>query len=167
MSNIKERRLTWDVPCHPDTCVGDYVPFYFCQRSVMLHRIHMNQGKDDDPDLAYEGGQEGIVHLEADLHRVVDWAQSNGNLWAFSTANAASSIANFHDDLSQLDAIDWGAVQTHDWSNVRAAKQAEFLVHRFVPWDLIYRIGVYSNSIRLRVGDLVKEARHRPKLKPR
>lgn len=164
MSNIKERRLAWGVPCHPETCVGDYVPFYFCQRSVMLHRIHVNQGKDDDPDLAYERGQEGIVHLEADLRRVVDWAQTNGQRWAFSTANAASAIADFHTDLSQLNAIDWGAVQTNDWSDVRAAKQAEFLMHGFFPWNLIYRIGVYSNNIRLRVGDLVREATHKPRV---
>ncbi len=37
MTEIKRRRLfEIDVQCHPDTMVGDYVPFYFCPRSIML-----------------------------------------------------------------------------------------------------------------------------------
>ena len=38
MSEIKRRRLEeLQVECHPGSMVGDYVPFYFCFRSVMLH----------------------------------------------------------------------------------------------------------------------------------
>ncbi len=164
MGNIKERRLTWTVLCYPETCVGDYVPFYFCPRSVMLYRIHVNQGKDDDPDLAYQGGQEGIIHLEADLHRVVDWAQTNRQRWAFSTGSAAAAGSDFYADLQQLNAINWEAVQARNWSEVRADKQAEFLIHGFFPWHLIYRIGVFSNDVRLRVGDMIREAAHRPRV---
>lgn len=37
MSEIKRRRIEEiTVSCHSDTKVGDYVPFYFCPRSVML-----------------------------------------------------------------------------------------------------------------------------------
>ena len=37
MSKIKQRRLEEiEVTCHPGTMVGEYVPFYFCPRSVML-----------------------------------------------------------------------------------------------------------------------------------
>lgn len=64
MSRIKQRRLTLPVSCHPGDFVGDYVPFYFCPRSVMLYVLH----RGNDPDLAYRGGQSPIVHLEADLH---------------------------------------------------------------------------------------------------
>lgn len=162
MSSIKERRLTWTVPCYPDTRVGDYVPFYFCPRSVMLHRIHVNQGKADDSDLAYSGGQEGIVHLEADLRQVVDWARLDGRNWAFSTGSAAAAASHFHTDLSQLGTIDWAAVQAHYWSNVREFKQAEFLIHRFLPWHLITRIGVNTPRIRRRVVDIIANAAHQP-----
>jgi hypothetical protein len=37
MSRIKQRRLQLPVDCHSGDCVGDYVPFYFCPRSIMLH----------------------------------------------------------------------------------------------------------------------------------
>jgi hypothetical protein len=38
ISKIKERRLKEiEVACHPETMVGQYVPIYFCPRSVMLY----------------------------------------------------------------------------------------------------------------------------------
>ncbi|HEX3553849.1 MAG TPA: DUF4433 domain-containing protein [Thermoanaerobaculia bacterium] len=40
MGSIKQRRLRLPVRCHPGDHVGDYVPFYFCPRSIMLYLIH-------------------------------------------------------------------------------------------------------------------------------
>ena len=40
MGSIKQRRLTLPVICHDGDCVGDYVPFYFCSRSVMLYLLY-------------------------------------------------------------------------------------------------------------------------------
>jgi len=38
MSEIKRRRLEeLEVKCHSGTMVGEYVPFYFCPRSIMLY----------------------------------------------------------------------------------------------------------------------------------
>ena len=64
MTEIKRRRLfELDVPCHPGTKVGDYVPFYFCPRSIMLFIIH----RHNHPDMPYHGGQGSILHLQADM----------------------------------------------------------------------------------------------------
>ena len=76
MSKIKRRRLEeLPVACHPGTRVGQFVPFYFCPRSVMLHILH----KANHPELAYREGQRPIVHLAADLHEVVTWANGSGH----------------------------------------------------------------------------------------
>jgi len=40
MDKIKERRLELGVDCHEGTKVGEYVPFYFCPRSIMLFLIY-------------------------------------------------------------------------------------------------------------------------------
>jgi hypothetical protein len=57
MSTIKERRINEiDVICHPGTKVGEYVPFYFCPRSVMLYILH----RANHPELTYRSGQELI-----------------------------------------------------------------------------------------------------------
>ena len=52
MKTIKQRRLHLPVTCHPGTHVGDYVPFYFCSRSVMLYVIHRGNAEG----LNYAGG---------------------------------------------------------------------------------------------------------------
>ena len=61
MSAIKQRRLTeLVVDCYPETKVGEYVPFYFCPRSIMLYILNMG----NHPDLTYREGQRPIVHLK-------------------------------------------------------------------------------------------------------
>lgn len=143
MSRIKQRRLSEiDVDCHPDSKVGDYVPFYFCPRSIMLYILHMG----NHPDLDYNEGQCPIVHLKADLHAVVDWAELHGRHWAFSDCNAGAYYANFYADLTQLDQLNWTAVNATDFrdSIIMDGKQAEFLLHESFPWELVEEIGVYD-----------------------
>ena len=160
MANIKERRRQLPVPCYPDTCVGDYVPFYFCPRSVMLYVI----SRANHAELHYSGGQTPIVHLEADLHSMVDWADANRRRWAFSLSNAATKYAQFRARLDVLNEINWSAVDARDWRDgvVKDAKQAEFLVHQFFPWHLVTRIGVISPDIGRRVAGAIDNAAHKP-----
>ena len=125
MGAIKQRRLTkLPLNSHPDLRVGECVPFYFCPRSVMLHSISTGT----HPDLAYQGGQEPIVHLEADLRRTVAWADANRRRWAFTTSSAASYHFEDYSDLAHLDKVDWNAVEARYWRDRRDEKQAEFLM---------------------------------------
>lgn len=94
MSSIKQRRLRLPVDCHAGDQVGDYVPFYFCPRSVMLFLIHKR-----NVELTYQGGQRPIVHLEADLHSVVGWANQAGRRWAFSLSNAGAFYTQFRNSV--------------------------------------------------------------------
>lgn len=115
MSGIKQRRLEeLAVHCHIGTKVGDYVPFYFCPRSVMLYVIHCA----NHPELSYRGGQEPIVHLEADLHTVVQWANANGVRWAFSLSNAGAYYTEFCETVEKLDQLDWNAITSRDFRDL-------------------------------------------------
>lgn len=162
MMNIKERRLQMQLPCYPDTHIGDYVPFYFCPRSVMLYIIY----RANHSELTYRDGQDPIVHLEADLHQVVDWAEANELRWAFSLSNAAASYTRFQADRNQLGEINWAAVATNDWNRngIMEFKQAEFLIHYFFPWHLVSRIGVISSRVGNRVMQVIDAAQHKPKV---
>ncbi|MBN9203526.1 DUF4433 domain-containing protein [Methylibium petroleiphilum] len=158
MSNIKQRRLTeLTLDSHPGLYVGQCAPFYFCPRSVMLYLIHKR-----NPELAYRGGQEPIVHLEADLFDAVAWAQSNGRRWAFTLSNAGSYYFEDRADLAQLGEIDWSAVASTQWPAVKERKQAEFLMEHSFPWHLIERIGVYSAAINTKVAHALPVGGHRP-----
>jgi hypothetical protein len=160
MSRIKQRRLTLPVSCHPDSFVGDYVPFYFCPRSVMLYII----ARGNHEDLAYRGGQGPILHLQADLNESVAWAEAQPIRWAFSLSNAGAYYTEFRCRLDQLDEVNWPAVGSTDFrsNDVRDGKQAEFLLHSFFPWHLVEQVGVHSREIGAQVVQILQTANHRP-----
>lgn len=165
MGGIKQRRLGLPVSCHKGVNVGDCVPFYFCSRSIMLYVIYCaNHG-----ELAYRGGQQPIVHLEADLHQVVQWAQASGRRWAFSLSNAGAVYAQFRARLDQLGEVNWDAVTALDFrpADVKEGKQAEFLIEQSFPWHLVERIGVHSPGIAPRVASAMQGATHRPRVEVR
>ena len=161
MSGIKRRRIEEiEVDCHPGTNVGDYVPFYFCPRSVMLYVIH----RANHPELTYRGGQEPIVHLEADLYEVIHWAEANNRLWAFSLSNAGAYYTEFRSRASELDQLDWTAIELTDFraAPVKERKQAEFLLYERVPFALVDRIGVRSHATQARATEVIAGSDYRP-----
>ncbi|MBU4529599.1 MAG: DUF4433 domain-containing protein [Hoeflea sp.] len=162
MSSIKQRRMQLPVSCHAELTVGQFVPFYFCSRSIMLYVIHCA----NHPELDYRGGQQPIIHLEADLQEVVQWAEANGRRWAFSLSNAGAVYTQFRAGLDRLGDINWDAVAATDFrpADVKEAKQSEFLVQHSLPWHLVERIGVHSQGIVSRVSDAMHSARHRPRI---
>ena len=161
MSHIKQRRLhEIDVDCHDNTRVGDYVPFYFCPRSVMLYLLHMG----NHPELNYTEGQRPILHLEADLRAVVAWADQYLRRWAFTDRNAGTYYVDFYADLEQLDQVNWTAVRATDFrdARIKEGKQAEFLVYDSFPWELVERIGVLNAQVQEQVEEAINEASHQP-----
>jgi hypothetical protein len=169
MSNIKARRLNeLRLSCHPDLYVGQCTPFYFCSRSVMLYLIFRR-----NDELSYKGGQEPIVHLEADLEAAVAWANAHNKRWAFTLSNAGAYYFEDRSDIGALCEINWDAVQARQWSgngvsrSVKEGKQAEFLVEEAFPWHLVERIGVHSQGIAQRVYAAMNEAGHRPSVEIR
>lgn len=161
MSTIKKRRLEdLEVSCHPGTNVGEYAPFYFCPRSIMLYILHMG----NHPELDYREGQIPIVHLQADLHAVVAWAGKKGRAWAFSDSNAGARYASFYNELDDLSKVNWDAVDATDFRQfeIKEGKQAEFLVHRSLPWKLVEKIGVFNKQIARRVSKAISQSKHQP-----
>lgn len=159
MGKIKHRRLhELDLTSRPGLRVGGCVPFYFCPRSIMLYLIY----QANHPDLTYRGGQGPIVHLEADLNDTVAWAEQADLRWAFTLSNASSHYFDDRCDLGQLDEIDWDAVEARDWRRCKEGKQAEFLVEQSFPWELVTRIGVYSQQVYGHVRSALQASAHKP-----
>jgi hypothetical protein len=126
----------------------------------MLYVIHCA----NHAELTYRGGQGPIVHLEADVHRVVKWANANNRRWAFSLSNAGAYYTQFRANLNQLNDVNWPAVLSNDFRDpdYKEGKQAEFLVHQTFPWELVDRIGVLSHEIAQRAANALHHAAHRP-----
>lgn len=166
MTDIKQRRLTLSIGCQVGLHVGDCVPFYFCPRSIMLFLIHCA----NHPELAYRGGQEPIVHLEADLQTVVQWAEAHHLRWAFTLSNAGANYCESRCDLAELGEVKWNAVQANRWSgegvsgSMKEGKQAEFLIEQSFPWALVERVGVHSRAVAQRVADVLSRQEPRPRV---
>ncbi|MCL2852410.1 MAG: DUF4433 domain-containing protein [Defluviitaleaceae bacterium] len=164
MGAIKKRRLEeLTISSHPGLYVGECVPFYFCHRSIMLYILH----RANHADIDYRGGQEPIVHLVSDLHKAVEWADKNQLRWAFTDSNAGSRYFNDYSSLQDLDKIDWTAVHASQWSesHIREKKQAEFLIERHFPWELVEEIGTFSSSQQHQVYEIIQGIQHQPQVK--
>jgi hypothetical protein len=159
MGSIKRRRLQdLQLRSHPGLFVGQCVPFYFCPRSIMLYLIH----RANHAEMTYRGGQGPIVHLEADLADTVAWANATARRWAFTLSNAGAYYFEDRADLAQLGEIDWDAVHATQWAGKKEGKQAEFLMERSFPWELVTRVGVRSQQVYSQVRVALQAASHKP-----
>ena len=165
MAKLKTDRFARPVTCHESTMVSDYVPFYFCTRSPMLYIAW----KQNHAEMSYRGGQETIVHLEADFHRMITAAERQEVRWAVSSSNATAKYAAFYTGAGALEALDWECITAAQWagSQRRERKQAECLFHTRFPWRGVTRLGVRTKTVHQQVETLLEHVEHRPPVEVR
>lgn len=151
-NKIKERRLTWPLTAIPNTHIGDYVPFYFTNRSPMLYRIKNNTVE------GYNDGQAPIIYLVSSIASIY----SQSLRYCFTDGNAASAITKSFTSLDMLNnEVDWNLINNWSWHKTeddqdrRRRKQAEFLVHQFCPWSCIEAISVFNQDYQQRVAKIL------------
>lgn len=147
------------VPCGPRGVINDYVGFYLGPRSPMLYRIHTghNVEKIDQSNIAYVVSRAQRV-AEASLGFV------------FTDRHSLAAVANFYNDIARFDRVDWDICYATKWNNTpqhpdrQEKKQAEFLVHQSMAWDLVESIGVFDLAAQIRVQSAIKSAKYQPKV---
>jgi ssDNA thymidine ADP-ribosyltransferase, DarT/HD domain len=144
---IQERRAAMEVPCGPGGVVHDYVPLYFGSLSPMLLAV-INKKNVDQMDILYF--EFPIFLLDRD--DVV-----------FTDASANALVPpNFYEDPSELENLNWGAIDSLKWSSpddqAKHQRMAEALVFSSLPLLEAARVVVWNESIRDRVQAIVKEA---------
>lgn len=150
-AHIKQRRLTRAVATRAGGTLGEYVPFNFCPRSVMLYAVH--RGHQD-----YAGGQESVVHLVSTVGRAVGL----GRAWAFTDRHAELAHSLHFDDLAMLPEVPWHVMNLRHWPAVKEQRQAEFLVREFFPWTAVVEVGVMTEDAARRVQTALGTGPHLP-----
>ncbi len=151
--HIQDRRSRKPVPCGPGGCLHDYVPFYFCTRSPMMYAI--NGGAVE----SYNRGQAELVYLVLNFQRVA----GAGLKFVFTDRHAATNHAVFYTNPADLRRIDWDLMSSPRWNNIpeyrdrKDRRQAELLVHAFVPWDLVDSLVVMTPYMKQRVDNLLTQ----------
>jgi len=90
----------------------------------------------------YTGGQRPILHLAGNAEEAV----AGGLACAFTDGHADMGFTEFYEDLRDLDKMDWAVMGERYWRDTvedpdrSRRRQAEFLVHRFYPWNLVHTI---------------------------
>lgn len=152
-TQLKSRRARTNVPICAQGVLADYVPFYFCNRSPMLYAIH--QGNID----GYSDGQTPIIYLTSSVEEI-GVTQCK---WCFTDGHAVEAITRFYDKVEELNTtIDWDVIRDWRWNNHddpdrKRRKQAEFLVHHFVPWKCIQSIDVRNPDVAKQVRVILQE----------
>ncbi|MFN0009598.1 MAG: DUF4433 domain-containing protein [Planctomycetota bacterium] len=151
--DVQGKRQMRRVPCGPGGTIRDYVSFYFGPRSPMLLRLQNAEVP------GYAQGQEPPVYLVSDAFTV---ARAGGK-FVFTDGHSLSANTRWFDHLGRLDEVDWEAVNSRYWASTpqdpdrQRRKQAEFLVHRALPWELVARIVVLSEQTAKKVESILAD----------
>jgi len=149
--DIQNQRRVTRLYCGPRGVIHDYISFYFGYRSPMMFQLKTGWVEN------YDEGQEPLIYLVSTAQSVRD----AGIGYVFSDGHGIAAFTNWFDDLSDLDKVDWKAVYLRIWKDTpqdmdrQRRKQAEFLIHRFCPWDLIQEIAVVNVAVRDRVRTIL------------
>jgi hypothetical protein len=116
----------------------------------MLHAIHKRRA----------GQQARILHLVTKTEIIV---QNNNLKYAFTDGHAVMELTEFFENVNSIDnVIDWDVMQSRYWSDTdddldrRRRRQAEFLVYKYLPWNLIVAIGVFNPSVKKEVCNILE-----------
>lgn len=156
--HIKDRRVQRIVPVSKGGMLSEYVPFYLAPRSPMLFAIHRGYVE------GYKGGQRFILHLVASVEEIA----ASGLDYAFTDGHAEMAISRYFVNLDDLIQIDWTIMRAKYWSDNlddgdrKRRRQAEFLIHSFLPWESVYKIGVLSQNMANDVSQVISKADHKP-----
>jgi len=154
---VQAKRAETLLPCGGNGRLLDYVPFYFSALSPMLYAIHKRRVAQ------YAGGEEEVVCLRSTAQAVAQRQLT----FAFTNRHAVLDLAEFFDDLSHLNNINWAVIAAKYWLNFpdgRALRQAEFLVHQHFPLDLIDKIYVYNEQHKTSVMEALANSALTPEV---
>jgi|SRR5690606_26349000 len=134
--------------------IGDYVPFYFTPRSIMLYNIITGYWS---PVVAKRNRNEILVIrcLISDLVKLPQWF--------FTDGQANKNLTKHYCNLADLNFIDWNCIQQSNFKNDlndpdRSRKyQAELLVHQQVPITSIESLNVFDVQSELAVNKILAQ----------
>jgi len=146
----QNRRHRTLVPCYPFGTLHDYIPFYFAPRSPMLYTI--NKGNVT----GYSGGQKDIVYLVSTLASI---CEAKGN-YVFTDGHPLSAPScRFFNSLIQLGEVDWNVMRARYWNTppiVKYKRQAEFLIHNLLSFNVITQIVVCNQESKHKVKQILR-----------
>ncbi|WP_191163965.1 type II toxin-antitoxin system toxin DNA ADP-ribosyl transferase DarT [Mucilaginibacter glaciei] len=125
--------------------IGEYIPFYFTPRSIMLYNIVTGYYHPRVP----QRSRDEIIVIRCLAQTLAERPK-----WFFTDGQANDGESGHYADLKELSKIDWDCIQNSQFSKAddydRPRRyQAEFLVKDIVPAECFESICVYSKKMQL------------------
>jgi hypothetical protein len=123
--------------------IGDYVPFYFTPKSIMLYNIITGYWHP----LVPRRNRSEILVIRCMIKELATLPR-----WFFTDGQGNDMASGHYNDLTDLDNIDWQCIQNSNFTKSDGdfdrprRYQAEFLVHHEVPIDSIESLNVYNQQ---------------------
>jgi hypothetical protein len=136
------KRSNHPVRVHPFGTLGDYVPFYFTPKSVMLYNIRTGYNGITQRRMS------DIAILVTSLHKLV----AEKVPFLFTDRHAYLVNAEPTSDLNGLDRLNWKVLRAHDFKKDSdnpekfEQYQAEALVFRCLPVTALLAIACYGDE---------------------
>jgi hypothetical protein len=132
--------------------IGEYVPFYFTPRSIMLYNIVTGHRAPVVPTVP----RNQIVIIRSRIEQLIE-----AHRYFFTDGQANDAATDHFSDLKDLDKIDWEIIHNSNFSkdgdfDRPRRYQAEFLVHNHVPVSAIESIIVYDESTK---DDVIRQVK--------
>ena len=130
------------IPIEGKGNLGDYVPFYFGGHSPMLYMIKNGYGG------VGQKPQNDLVFILCKYETVKEECLP----FVFTDKNAKIALANFYENESDFDKLNWESIYTRNWASDeinlarKELKQAEFLIHQHVPVTCIHALVVKTSE---------------------
>lgn len=134
--------------------MGDYVPFYFTPRSIMLYNILTGYWAP----LVPKRHRSEILVIRCSIEELAQQEQ-----WFFTNGQGNDIASDHFNNLNDLDKIDWGIIQQSDFSKSNGdydrprRYQAEFLVKGGISTSSIESLVVYNEAAASKVEQIQKE----------
>jgi hypothetical protein len=132
--------------------LGEYVPFYFAGHTPML--------------LTIKNGTKGVVQLpQQDIVFIVCKLETICKLalpFIFTDRHAKAAFATFYQDINDLNKLDWDTIQLRYWASDdskldrQEVKQAEFLIHQYVPVECIHALVVKTSERKAFFEEMIR-----------
>lgn len=141
--NLKARRMTTPVEVAPGGTLGDYVPFYFGPRSRMLY-AYAHGDVTGRPE-----GQDDIIYIVSSVEAVA----RAGLPFVFTDGHPVKEPKAFFNDLTDIGQVDLRLMGERYWNDTnedpdrKRRRQAEFLVWKRFPWQLVLGLATRTNNM--------------------
>ena len=145
--DLIDKRSHRNVPVPPGGTLSDYVPFYFTPFSIMMFNIRTGYG-----GIKHVPNDEIVIFVSS-LRRIAEL----GLQFAFTNQHAYPLIAEYFNDFSQLDHIDWPLLQSRNFKHdpddpgKKERYQAEALIWKQVPLDALLGVCCYTQAVERQI----------------